>query len=319
MARERDLFLVTRHASVRDRQRSMLLALVERVIRALSHDDFYTRSRAVAADLARSVDVARRATADLTWAYLDAALTEVGEEPSPGSLRHTDEPRGISPDEVWDRPLKQYRLAVSVGESRDVAVDKAVNRALSITRSDLDLGVRDAAAQHSRATPHVTGLRRVIHPELSRGGTCGLCVAASDRIYRPGLLMPIHDGCFCTVAEVTRRTDPGSGVNGIALGDLYEAAGSTDAAALKRTRYKIVEHGELGLVLASAGSSPRTAEDVKRDTGVALDGTERARLRAVALQRSVDALEARAAAGEDVSVELDYQRRLLRRERARAA
>ena len=29
----------------------------------------------------------------------------------------------------------------------------------------------------------IRAYRRVIHPELSKGGTCGLCIAASDRIY----------------------------------------------------------------------------------------------------------------------------------------
>lgn len=319
MSTGRDLFLVDRHSDGRDRLRSQLLALIEQVLRSLSRDDFYGNADVVAADLADRVRTAQQAMADLTWMYLDATLQEAGERPSPGRMRLADMPRGVAPAQVWDRPLKEYRLAVSVGEDAQTALEKAVDRALVIAEDDLNLAMRQAAAQHSVKTPWVTGQRRVIHPEMSKGGTCGLCIAASDRIYKPGKLLPIHANCFCTVAEITKRADPGSGLNNLSLGDLYEAAGGTSTADLKGTRWKTFEHGELGPTLAPKKAKPRTEVDVKRDEGTRMDPRERARRQAVAIERSIAKLEARAAAGEDVTSPLDYQRQLLARLRKRAA
>lgn len=320
MSAERDLFLVDRHAVGRRRLREQLLALVERYLRSLANDDFYGDSAPlVAQSLASSVRTAQQATADLTWAYLDAALQEAGERPSPGRMRLADRPRGVDPARVWDRPLKTYRLAIASGESAEYALAQAVERALSIADDDLTLAVRQAAAQHSVKTPWVTGQRRVIHPELSEGGTCGLCIAASDRIYRPGKLLPIHNLCKCGVAEITKSADPGSGLNNLSLGDLYEAAGSTAAEALKGTRWKVTEHGELGPVLTPKRATPRTVADVERDTGQRMDPRELARRQAVAVERAISRLEERAASGEDVALALASERRLLDRLRKRAA
>lgn len=320
MSTERDLFLVDRHSAGRDRLREQLLALVERYLRSLGRDDFYgDRAPLVAAQLAASVRTAQEATADLTWAYLDAALQEASERPSPGRMRLADRPRGVDPALVWDRPLKAYRLAVSSGETAEYALTQAVERALSIADDDLTLAVRQAAAQHSVKTPWVTGQRRVIHPELSAGGTCGLCIAASDRIYRPGKLLPIHDRCRCGTAEVTKNVDPGNSLNNLSLGDLYEAAGSTAADALKGTRWKVTEHGELGPVLTPKKASPRTPAEVAEDTGRRMDPREMARRQALAVERSIADLEERAARGEDVTVALASERRLLDRLRKRAA
>ncbi|WP_346007455.1 hypothetical protein [Janibacter terrae] len=320
MSAERDLYLVDRHTVGRDRLREQLLALVERYLRSLSNDDFYgDAAPLVAESLAASVRAAQQATADLTWAYLDAALQESGERPSPGRMRLADHPRGVDPARVWDRPLKAYRLAIASGETAEYALAQAVERAVSIAEDDLTLAVRQAAAQHSVKTPWVTGQRRVIHPELSAGGTCGLCIAASDRIYRPGKLLPVHDRCKCTVAEVTKSVDPGNSLNNLSLGDLYEAAGSTAAADLKATRWKVTEHGELGPVLSPRGADVRTPAEVAKDTGTRMDPREMARRQAVAVERAIARLEERAARGEDVAMALKHERRLLERLRKRAA
>lgn len=320
MPAERDLRLVQQHTDVRDGLRASLLRLVEQILRSLSPSGFYgDDARAAARELAGYVATAQRATADVTWAYLDAALAEAGERVPTARLEFPARPRGVDAEQVWERPFKEYRLARSVGEEHDVALDKATARAARIAVDDLDLGVREAAAQHSEKAPTVIGQRRVIHPELSKGGTCGLCIAASDQIYRPGTLLPIHDGCNCGVAEVTATVDPGSGLNDLSLKDLYKAAGSTAGADLKRTRYQVTEHGELGLVLSPKKTKPRDAADVERDTGQRMEPSERARRRAIALERSIAGLEARQASGEDVEAQLKYQRGLLERERARAA
>ena len=154
---------------------------------------------------------------------------------------------------------------------------------------------------------------------MSEGGTCGLCIAASDRIYRPGKLLPIHANCRCGTAEITKSADPGNSLNNLSLGDLYEAAGSTAAEALKGTRWKVAEHGELGPVLTPKRATPRTVADVERDTGQRMDPRELARRQAVAVERAISRLEERAASGEDVALALATERRLLDRLRKRAA
>lgn len=91
----------------------------------------------------------------------------------------------------------------------------------------------------------ITGWRRVIHPELSAGGTCGLCVAAATRIYRGGNLKPIHDGCNCLTLPIVGDDDPGDALNRLDLGDLYDDANTTDGWTLKQTRYQVGADGQL--------------------------------------------------------------------------
>lgn len=49
--------------------------------------------------------------------------------------------------------------------------------------------------------------------------------------------------------------DAGSALNDLDLSDLYTAAGANTAAALKRTRYSVLENGELGPTLAVHGAT----------------------------------------------------------------
>jgi hypothetical protein len=62
--------------------------------------------------------------------------------------------------------------------------------------------MRETTRRHLAAAEDVTGYRRVIHPELSKSGTCGLCVAAADRIYYVDDLMPIHTNCVPPWARI---------------------------------------------------------------------------------------------------------------------
>ncbi|MDP7703189.1 MULTISPECIES: hypothetical protein [unclassified Mycobacterium] len=130
----------------------------------------------------------------------------------------------------------------------------------------------DGGGQRGRNRVKITGYRRVIHPELSRGGTCGMCIAASDRIYKIAELMPIHAHCKCTIAAVTEDYDPADDLNAVDLNALYKDAGGTSVAHLKRTRYQVDEHGELGPVLVPQKKyRPRTAQSVKKAGGTGID------------------------------------------------
>lgn len=84
----------------------------------------------------------------------------------------------------------------------------------------------------------VIGYRRIIHPEKSKGGVCGLCVAAADRWYTRKNLKPLHDRCKCDVLPITTESDPGFDLNSADLAAAYGAAHTTDGYALKQVRFK---------------------------------------------------------------------------------
>lgn len=201
--------------------------------------------------------------------------TTVDYSGGPGRGKIIVTPRGSTTEEVFRRPAQAFRFAQSEGRS---GIDAAHNRIDSLIDTNLMLAQRLAQQEllakaslpppvmldngkpyryvdyrgemrYVREKRTVTGYRRVIHPELSRGGTCGMCIAASDRIYKIHQLMPIHDSCHCTISPVTEDYDPGSALNNLDLERIYSDAGGNTVAHLKRTRYQIDEHGELGAVL----------------------------------------------------------------------
>lgn len=98
----------------------------------------------------------------------------------------------------------------------------------------------------------VLSYRRVLHPELSKSGSCGLCIAAADRWYSTASLMPLHAHCKCGVAPAGADYDPGFQLNADDLRKLYDAAGGTKASELANVRIKTITHGELGPILSAA-------------------------------------------------------------------
>jgi hypothetical protein len=145
-------------------------------------------------------------------------------------------------------------------------IHAALDRASAVTDLNTQLLVRNqaqASLKAQQAQGLITGWRRVPHPELAAGGTCGLCWAASTRIYRAGELMPIHHDCHCLPMPVTAEHDIGSVINDGDFSRLYGDAGGTSAAALKRTRYQVNNHGELGPILNPGGTRARSARQAK--------------------------------------------------------
>ena len=138
-------------------------------------------------------------------------------------------------DTYW-RPAMVYRWKTSQGQ-RDTAADRAHARLEALIRDDISTAQRRVETDTYRMTDEVIGWRRIIHPELSMGGTCGLCVAAANNIYSVQTLMPIHDRCNCLPAAVTAASDPGLTLNAEDLEALYARAGSTDADDLSTLRF----------------------------------------------------------------------------------
>ncbi|MGW4240918.1 hypothetical protein [Nocardia sp. NPDC004722] len=155
--------------------------------------------------------------------------------------------------EPFNRPARRYRHEVAGGRDSSDALDAAANRVKMELATNVALAEREAEmqviGQAGIVDLDVIGYRRVIRPERSRTGVCGLCVAASDRIYKTDELKPMHTGCNCTVMPVKEGADPGLRLNREDLTRLYDDAGGTGAKLLHRTKYGVDEHGELQALL----------------------------------------------------------------------
>ena len=261
----RALVLVDQHTAGRESIWRGVWAAIVRVLAGASSRDHYARATQARAarEIADIVRVAQEATGDLTLEYLDAMLVEQDLRPPRRVEPIPDRPRAVDPVEEWLRPFAQFRVEYARSQDEQRARASALLRAEQLADMDLALAQREAARNHAAAAAGVIGYRRVIHPELSKyGQTCGLCLAASDRLYGTSELMPLHQGCNCTVAEVTSREDVGAELNGLALQDLYDAARGTDRGLLQRVRYRVESHGELGPVLVNAGHDFRGPDEV---------------------------------------------------------
>lgn len=260
------------------------------------------------------VEAAQRQARERQRAYLRAAFQELGLTfPTLPTVQDQYPRQGALISEVWERPAEQFRYQESVGASAEEALESAVQRVETLADTDVSLAKRDAAREVFEATPRVTGYRRIIHPELSESGTCGLCVVAADRVYSVGELLPIHDRCNCDVLPVTSGDDPGLSLNREDLNKLYEAAGSTAGEDLARLRVTVTDHGELGPILRTQGHRVADGGDRARSSGRGgkgwTDPDPRASIEAQlrTLEPSLANLRRRAAAGEDVAAPLRWQ------------
>lgn len=160
----------------------------------------------------------------------------------------------FSTEGMFNRPVRTFRALQAQGAPATEADDQARQRFGLLIDDNLMLAQRFAELEIVQKAVNldetVIGYRRVIHPELSRTGVCGLCLAAADQLYHVDTLLPIHSNCKCTIAAVTETHDPGDDVNAADLRELYRLGGGTGRAQLKRVRYQVDAHGELGPVLA---------------------------------------------------------------------
>jgi hypothetical protein len=194
-------------------------------------------------------------------AYVSEAISVLtGSKFSAVGIRKTKLGReGIGDDDVLMRVAAAYRYqqaqidkAIAAGSGDFLTLQQpkeaAQDRLDKIVTTNLQMAERSQFRTTMAGSDKITGYRRIIHPELDREGTCGLCVASSTRIYHKAELLPIHAGCNCTVLPITSKRDPHS-LNEIDFARLYNDAGGTSAADLRATQYKIDQHGEIGPVL----------------------------------------------------------------------
>jgi hypothetical protein len=252
--------LVATHATQRQ-------SITETLIRALLgvwagflywNDDDLMNS--AAARSALYVMAALRKARQLEVGYTKAILDEYGIE---HDLLDYDDiyPRsGVHPLEVYRRVALQYRYWFSRGWTEIQSEEAALERLRALAETDVRIAGRDTSADiYDRLT--ITGWRRILHPELSRSGPCGLCVVASTRVYRSGDLEEIHDKCVCGKLPIVDGIDPGADMNKEDLERIYEAAGGNSAEALKTVRVIVRHHGEIGPVLVKDGDHWRDYND----------------------------------------------------------
>lgn len=209
----------------------------------------------VVANLVQTVERGANVSTELAQAYVNQALVTIGEKPAPTNRTSTPD---SAPDPIADpSPASLDEAEVErrwteivddlQDDTSDAAWEKAIADAERIAQETLD-----DTSQRSRARALAASgaklFRRVIHPELAKGGTCGLCVAASHRLYHIADLKPIHEGCHCTVTPATDENDPGREINDADLQLVYDEAGTTDGRTLKQVRVTADDTGDLTVV-----------------------------------------------------------------------
>lgn len=262
---------VDRLGAISDRHAKQRDSIVEQLVKlllALWGDFGDSRNPdAVTALAAKSATLVSSATSRMrlqTRSYTSTVMRELGAKLVLPKAINPYPRSNVSALDVYSRPSGQFIYALSQGSSVDDAAATAKERLSGIAEQDVMLAERDEAARIYDATPAIVGYRRVIHPELSRNGSCGLCVVASQRFYKSGELMSIHGGDNCTTMPIVKGDDPGFRLNKDDLDTLYRAAGSKFGSDLLNTRVTIHEHGELGPVLVKQGDHFRTPEEAGR-------------------------------------------------------
>lgn len=308
---------------------ALAASLLIRQLVALWRDfDQYYDGDLVAARAARSASMVDAATGPIrrqTQSYLKLAYQQFDDLafPSEEEIDAANDDaldRLVNPLDEWNRPAEQFRYAQSQGQTRGQAIEIATKRVEELADMDLALAMRNEASNIIRATPKITGYRRVIHPELSESGTtCGLCIAASTRVYSKEELMALHEHCHCTVMPIVGEEDPGNFFNEEdidLLNQIYKAAAGNDAQSLSRTRFKVIQNSELGPYLVEEGSKTKgNLSPGSPRTKISRSDSVDAQIKS--LTESLSRLIDRQRNGEDVSEPIVWQQdrlRLLRSE-----
>lgn len=219
--------------------------------------------------LGQIVDGAARLSARQSDAYLHMLLNELtdssvyhGPSVVDGSARY-----GTTAADAYDRLATEYRYARSTGADHVSALQLTLDRANRMAQMDVALGAREQSRATLASNPGVVaGFRRILRPELSKTGSCGLCIVASDQIYGSFDLLPLHSGCVCEVAPVVDGSDIGQELNREDLTRLYDAAGGTGAAGLAKVKARVHEHSEYGPILTDVHGSQRGLYEVREDS-----------------------------------------------------
>jgi hypothetical protein len=205
-----------------------------------------------AARLVRALEAIHRNLARSTDAYLARVSSRAtGRLVRPvGAVDITGLRRDVTHAGAYARAADVYRYQQSLWDRVATRLDKpptlvspteaAVGRVRAVADLDAQLVVRDQSRQFMTSQPAVTGWRRVFYPELSSGGSCGLCVTNATDVHRKTDVLPVHAHCSCVPVPVFDGHDPGAALN------------ARHGAGLERAAAAVSQHGELGPVLHPA-------------------------------------------------------------------
>lgn len=211
-----------------------------------------TQTLAAAAAASGTAQTARQLHLGLMGQYMSNVL-EIFTGRRPSTPR-TDVgySRNADPFDVYSRPVFAARDAIANGIDEEFAKAEAEQLAEVLSLTDALLARRDAAYEALVASERVTHYRRVIRPELSETGTCGLCIAAAAKAYSVEDLLPIHTRCKCTVLPILGADDPGEQFNLSDIRGIYAQVPATRRQELSTFRYTVEDLAELGPVLTPA-------------------------------------------------------------------
>jgi hypothetical protein len=262
-----------------DQQAHLLAALLKMLFGVWVQFPWFGRPdmvNAAAAASAAHVDAATKHARRLSRAFMLRQLEMLDATPDVLPPIEDIYPRSGTPIvEVYKRPARQVEHLIRERQKHDHTDSWTVTdeewkqfeeRLTSIVSDDLAATARDEAQKVMRSAPKVIGYRRVIHPEFSKTGVCGLCVVASSRYYTKDELLPLHANCKCTISPLTATQDLGQQLNREDLDALYKAAGSNYAEDLKKITVEVRENGELGPILTRTGEAFRGVAQANRDS-----------------------------------------------------
>lgn len=253
------------HAAQRD---SIIAKLLKALLGLWSGFDYWSDphiTTGMAAKSATLVDSATLNVRRLERSYTTAVLKRMDVRPTELPPIANGYPRAnVTPVEVYRRPVERFLWARKNGVPFEQATDDAIARLQELAERDVLTAARDEDQLVYEASKQVLGYRRIVHPELSRSGSCGLCLAAAANRYRVADLLPLHSGCNCDTLPITEGDDPGFRLNQDDLKKLYAAASSSGADDLLNVRATVNEHGELGPVLVKQGDHFRTPAEAGR-------------------------------------------------------
>lgn len=245
------LALIDAHAAGRGRiQDRVFAALYATWVRfdGWYRDSLVSEAAAAAFDV---VAAGQSGQAALTDAYLARATTltrgapvaPIGVAPAMReSLRV-----GVTGPQIQERVASEFRWQIFRGLDPDTARDVALNRARESATQDLNLAFQRQVANFTQKR-RVTQWRRVTRGE----GVCGLCMAASHRVYGSGDLLPMHARCRCSVIEVGAVLGGGKVTSDAEYQALAGESRSLSARDLKDVRWTVEDNSELGPVLRNA-------------------------------------------------------------------
>jgi hypothetical protein len=274
----------------------VLTVLTGRTVRPVGAIDVTRLRRTIPPEVAEDLVHGRRDPAWLELGDLRHGPNAHVNDPVAFAVHDRERRTSVAPEEVYGRAADTYRYnVVANGDSPEVAAQKAGVRVAAAAATDVTLAVREqyrAAFDRER----VEGWRRIVRPEMSQTGPCGLCVVAADRVYKRADLLPLHNRCVCDVLPIVDGLDPGLRLNHDDLQAVYNAAGGTGAGGLLNVRVALAEHGELGPVLVNANQSHRGPREVAQM--LVPERPVRARAQLASLEKTLATLEERAARGE---------------------